>query len=172
MHLTIFTLNSSLSNSKCSCWAVKKSRIWCKETVWTKGIKSIKKWTDWLATWTTMIGPSLPVRDCPLSYKRAMFAIYRHENLPGIQLMNTYLTCDSPLRDRRAMFCCTLYQSSNFVIELSHFVLTLLAFLIKKNCPEDFIWGDWETSISPNKPVSLQKNLPSTPLLPHNNSKQ
>ena len=79
-----------------------------------------------------MIGPSLPVRDCPLSYKRAMFAIYRHENPPGIQLMNTYLTCDSPLRDRRAMFCCTLYQSSNFVIELSHFVLTLLAFLIKK----------------------------------------
>ena len=79
-----------------------------------------------------MIGPSLPVRDCPLSYKRAMFAIYRFENPPGIQLMNTYLTCDSPLRDRRAMFCCTLYQSSNFVIELSHFVLTLLALLIKK----------------------------------------
>ena len=103
---------------------------------WKFKALSVAQSLFWLATWTTMIGPGLPVRDCPLSYKKAMFAIYRHEKLPGIQLMNIYLTCDSPL-------CINTSGTFN-----------------KKNSPEDFVWGDWETSISPNKPVSLYKNPP------------
>lgn len=40
--------------------------------------KLIAQTLFWLATSTTMIGPSLPVCDCPLSYKTAL-ALHRQE---------------------------------------------------------------------------------------------